>query len=66
MSEKKYTLAEARPRIEQFLNRVFPLAGFKLDYTVTEGEGITGALCGGKPCAVPETAQAKPATGSKP
>jgi spoIIIJ-associated protein len=38
VSEKKYTLAEARPRIEQFLNRVFPLAGFKLDYVVSEGE----------------------------
>ncbi len=38
MSEKKYTLAEARPRIEKFLNRIFPLAGFKLDYMVTEGE----------------------------
>ncbi|HWZ32621.1 MAG TPA: R3H domain-containing nucleic acid-binding protein [Bryobacteraceae bacterium] len=38
MSEKKYTLSEAGPRIEQFLNRVFRLAGFKLEYTVTEGE----------------------------
>jgi hypothetical protein len=23
-------------------------------YTITEGVGITGALCGGKPCAVPK------------
>jgi spoIIIJ-associated protein len=38
LSEKKYTLSEAAPRIEQFLNRVFPLAGFKLNYTVSEGE----------------------------
>jgi spoIIIJ-associated protein len=38
LSEKKYTLSEAGPRIEQFLNRVFRLAGFKLEYTVTEGE----------------------------
>jgi spoIIIJ-associated protein len=38
VSDKKYTLAEAKPRIEQFLNRVFPLAGFKLDYIVSEGE----------------------------
>ena len=38
MSEKKYTLSEAGRRIEQFLNRVFRLAGFKLEYTVTEGE----------------------------
>lgn len=37
MSEK-YTLAESKPRIEQFLNKVFDLAGFKLDYAVAEGE----------------------------
>jgi spoIIIJ-associated protein len=35
---EKFTLAEAKPRIEQFLNRIFPLAGFKLEYTVAEGE----------------------------
>ena len=31
-------------------------------YTVTEGQGITGALCGGKPCAVeaPAPKAAKP------
>jgi spoIIIJ-associated protein len=38
LPEKKYTLSEAGPRIEQFLNRVFELAGFKLDYAVAEGE----------------------------
>ena len=34
-------------------------------YTVEEGKGIKGALCGGKPCAQPETsdaARAKPST----
>jgi spoIIIJ-associated protein len=35
---EKYTLAESKPRIEQFLNKVFDLAGFKLDYAVAEGE----------------------------
>jgi spoIIIJ-associated protein len=35
---EKYTLAEAKPRIEQFLNKVFDLAGFKLDFAVTDGE----------------------------
>jgi hypothetical protein len=34
-------------------------------YTVTEGAGITGALCEGKPCAIPEAAQANAAR-SKP
>src|SRR5258708_7224040 len=38
LPEKKYTLSEAGPRIEQFLDRVFQLAGFKLDYAVSEGE----------------------------
>jgi hypothetical protein len=28
-------------------------------YTITEGKGITGALCGGKPCAARATAPAK-------
>jgi spoIIIJ-associated protein len=36
--EKKYTLADDGPRIEQFLNRVFQLAGFELKYTVSAGE----------------------------
>ena len=38
MSEKKYTLTEEGPRIEQFLNTVFRLAGFTLKYEVAEGE----------------------------
>lgn len=38
MPEKKYTLAEAGPRIREFLGMVFRLAGFKLDYEVAEGE----------------------------
>ena len=38
MAEKKLTLAEAGPRIEEFLNTVFDLAGFELDYAVSEGE----------------------------
>ncbi len=38
MPEKKYTLSEAGPRIEQFLNRVFQLAGFQLEFKVSEGE----------------------------
>ena len=29
-------------------------------YTITEGEGITGTLCGGKPCAGSKSASAKP------
>jgi len=27
-------------------------------YTITEGQGITGALCGGAPCAVAPSAPA--------
>jgi spoIIIJ-associated protein len=38
LPEKKYTLSEAGPRIEQFLNHVFQLAGFDLKYQVSEGE----------------------------
>jgi hypothetical protein len=34
-------------------------------YTVTEGQGITGALCGGTPCAV-ASADAQPVKTSKP
>jgi hypothetical protein len=29
-------------------------------YTITEGRGITGALCSSKPCAVASTGSAKP------
>jgi spoIIIJ-associated protein len=38
LPEKKYTLAEAGPRVEQFLDKIFDLAGFELDYSVSEGE----------------------------
>ena len=38
MAEKKYTIAEAGPRVEQFLNTVVRLGGFKLNYAVSEGE----------------------------
>jgi len=38
VSEKKHTLSEAGPRIEQFLNRTFQLAGFDLTYTIAAGE----------------------------
>jgi spoIIIJ-associated protein len=38
VSDKKYTLTEAGPRIEQFLSKVFSLAGFKLNYAVAAGE----------------------------
>jgi spoIIIJ-associated protein len=35
---EKYTLAESKPRIEQFLKKIFNLAGFRLDFAVTAGE----------------------------
>jgi len=35
---KKYTLVEAGPRIEDFLDTIFALADFDLDFTVSEGE----------------------------
>lgn len=38
MAPKKYTVAETGPRIEEFLNHVFKLAGFQLSFTVAEGE----------------------------
>ncbi len=38
MAQKKYTVAETGPRIEEFLNHVFKLAGFQLAFTVAEGE----------------------------
>ena len=38
MPHKKFTVAEDGPRIEKFLKHVFSLAGFKLDFTVAEGE----------------------------
>jgi spoIIIJ-associated protein len=38
LAHKKYTLAETGPRIETFLNHIFKLAGFSLQFTVAEGE----------------------------
>lgn len=38
MAHKKYTVAENGPRIEEFLNHIFKLAGFQLSFTVAEGE----------------------------
>jgi spoIIIJ-associated protein len=35
---EKYTLAETKPRIEGFLNKIFAAAGFHLKYVVSEGE----------------------------
>ena len=36
----KYTLADHGPRLEQFLNRLFELAGFSLSFQMSEGETI--------------------------
>jgi spoIIIJ-associated protein len=38
LAQKKYTVAETGPSIEEFLNNVFKLAGFQLAFTVAEGE----------------------------
>jgi hypothetical protein len=38
LAQKKYTVAETGPRIEEFLNNVFKLAGFQLAFSVAEGE----------------------------
>ncbi len=38
MSGKKYTVAEQGPRIEEFLKKIFDLAGFSLKFVVSEGE----------------------------
>ena len=38
MAQKKYTVAENAPRIEEFLKNVFKLAGFQLSFSVAEGE----------------------------
>jgi spoIIIJ-associated protein len=38
LAQKKYTVSETGPRIEEFLNNVFKLAGFQLAFTVAEGE----------------------------
>jgi len=38
LAQKKYTVAETGPRIDEFLKQVFQLAGFQLAFTVAEGE----------------------------
>jgi spoIIIJ-associated protein len=38
LPETKYTLTEAGPRIDEFLRRIFKLAGFELNFSVAEGE----------------------------
>jgi spoIIIJ-associated protein len=38
LAQKKYTVADTGPRIEEFLNKIFNLAGFQLAFTVAEGE----------------------------
>jgi spoIIIJ-associated protein len=38
LAQKKYTVADTGPRIEQFLNHILKLAGFQLAFTVAEGE----------------------------
>jgi spoIIIJ-associated protein len=40
VADKKYTLAHDQPRIRQFLDRIFALAGFSLNYAVSEGETL--------------------------
>jgi len=38
LAQKKYTVADTGPRIEQFLNHILKLAGFQLAFKVAEGE----------------------------
>lgn len=38
MADTKYTITEAGPRIEEFLNKICRLAGFQLTYVVSAGE----------------------------
>lgn len=38
MAQKKYTVADTGPRIDEFLNKILNLAGFQLAFTVAEGE----------------------------
>ena len=40
MAEKKLTLSDDGPRIEDFLDAVLDLAGFDLDFEVSEGETL--------------------------
>jgi spoIIIJ-associated protein len=38
LAQKKYTVADTGPRIDEFLNKILNLAGFQLAFTVAEGE----------------------------
>lgn len=38
MAHTKFTVAESGPKIDAFLTKIFPLAGFELTFTVSEGE----------------------------
>jgi spoIIIJ-associated protein len=40
LAHTKYTLQESGPRIDEFLKKTFRLAGFKLEFKVTEGETL--------------------------
>jgi spoIIIJ-associated protein len=40
LAHTKYTLQESGPRIEEFLKKTFRLAGFSLQFEVTEGETL--------------------------
>lgn len=40
MSAKKYTVESIGPRIHSFLRPILQIAGFELDYTLTEGESV--------------------------
>jgi spoIIIJ-associated protein len=40
LAHTKYTLQESGPRIEEFLKKTFRLAGFALQFEVTEGETL--------------------------
>jgi spoIIIJ-associated protein len=40
LAHTKYTLHESGPRIDEFLKKTFRLAGFKLEFQVTEGETL--------------------------
>jgi spoIIIJ-associated protein len=40
LAHTKYTLQESGPRIDEFLKKTFRLAGFSLDFKVSEGENL--------------------------
>jgi spoIIIJ-associated protein len=40
LAHTKYTLQESGPRIDEFLKKTFRLAGFKLEFKVSEGETL--------------------------